>query len=208
MSTARNNPPVTRAALDEVPPNMVGQLIDGELYVHPRPRPRHALANLRLGGILDFVFGYGAGGPGGWHILMEPGIELPAAPEIVPDLAGWRRERVPEIDPDNPIRLVPDWACEILSPSNARMDHTIKKPFWARAGLPWLWFLDPSWRTLTVFKLVNGKWTDHQLFADSGRVRAEPFEAFELDLDLLWTPEKKPVAATAKRGKKTARKKR
>ena len=122
----------------------------------------------------------------GWWILQEPGIALPGALEIVPDLAGWRRERMPYLKPDEQIRVVPDWVCEIASPSTRRLDLVVKRPFYARAGVSWLWLLDPEWRSLAVSRQVDGRWVDEVTYADEGHVRGPPFEELELDLESLW----------------------
>lgn len=117
---------------------------------------------------------------------MEPGIQVEGSPEFVPDLAAWRRERVPEF----PTRwgLAPDWACEILSPSTRAYDQRIKRPFYARIGIRHLWFIDLDARTLTVSELMNGRWVELAVHGDTELVRAAPFEDFELRLGMLWPP--------------------
>src|SRR5438445_12885672 len=121
--------PVTRADLEALPDNVVGEIIDGVLYTSPRPRPLHANIEGALLEDLRAPFQRGRGGPGGRWILVEPGSELPGSPEVVPDLGGWRRERMPALPENEPIRAVPDWVCEILSPRTRRSDQLIKKPF-------------------------------------------------------------------------------
>lgn len=177
-----------RARLDALPPNVKGEIIDGELYVQPRPRFRHGRANTFLGRHLGGSFDFDAGGPGGWWIVVEPGIELPGAPEVSPDLGGWRRDRMPKPPEDESIRIVPDWVCEVLSPSNARYHRMKKYPFYARVGVPWLWVVDPAERTLEVRKLVNGLWTVWQTFGDEEAIRAEPFDQIEIPLQTMWMP--------------------
>src|SRR5438105_1001262 len=110
-----------RADLDALPENRVGEIIDGVMYTMTRPRARHSNVEGAVAEELRPPFQRGRGGPGGWWILPEPGIELPTAPEISPDVAGWRRERLPEL-PEAPITVVPDWVCEILSPTTRRHD--------------------------------------------------------------------------------------
>ena len=107
------------AELNDLPGNVKGEIIDGELYVQPRP-PVLARAKVVLGSLVGGPYDFDEAGPGGWWIAIEPGIELPDAPEIAPDLVGWRRERVSSPPGDEGPHPVPDWVCEVLSPSNAR----------------------------------------------------------------------------------------
>lgn len=175
------------ARLEALPQGLKGEIIDGELYVQPRPRFRHARTTGYLGRHVGGPFDYDAGGPGGWWILIEPGIELPNSPEVAPDLAGWRRTTLPRPPPEGEaIRTVPDWVCEILSPSNARHDLAIKQPFYARIGVSWLWLVDTRQETLQVNQLVAGRWSIHSVCADEPGVRLPPFEEVELPLAALW----------------------
>ena len=99
---------------------------------------------------------------------------------------GWRRERMPEI-PDVPFfELAPDWLCEILSPSTAARDRTRKMHHYARAGVRHVWLVDPVPETLEVFRLDGEGWRLALSVAGRTAVRAEPFEALELDLAALW----------------------
>jgi len=188
MSLATSHPtiPATLADLEALPENLLGEIIDGVLYTFPRPRPAHANVALTLGSDLHSPFQRGRGGPGGWWILVEPGIELPGSPEVVPDLAGWRRERLPVLPHERSINLAPDWVCEVLSPSTRGHDQRIKRPFYARVGVAHLWFIDVDARTLTVSKLVDGRWLEIGVFGDNDVVRAEPFEAVEISMDDWW----------------------
>ncbi|MHB8877588.1 MAG: Uma2 family endonuclease, partial [Myxococcaceae bacterium] len=131
----------------------------------------------------------GSGGPGGWWILDEPELHL-AKDILVPDLAGWSRARLPRPPaPSEPfLTLAPDWICEVLSPSTASLDRVMKKHVYAREGVSHLWFIDPLARTLEVLRLTEGRWVEVDSYAGDARVRAEPFEAVELDLSLLWLP--------------------
>ena len=184
----RFDPPAVRADLDALPPSIKGEIIDGVLYTQPRPRPRHSRVASTLGTKLIDPYDLGDGGPGGWWIIHEPGIELPEAPEIAPDIAGWRRERMPEIDPDEPISVVPDWVCEVLSPSNRSYDRTVKFPFYARIAVGWLWVVDPAPRTVEVKRLAAGRWTDLGTFSGDDVLRAEPFTGLDIPLGKLWLP--------------------
>jgi Uma2 family endonuclease len=163
----------------------VGEIVNGDLHVSPRPASRHALASSRLGADLGGPFDRGRGGPGGWGILDEPELHL-GADVLIPDLAGWRRERLPEF-PDVPgFTLAPDWVCEVASPSTERLDRAQKMPAYAGYGVPHLWMLNPITRTLEVFRLTEGRWLLLTTHEGEARVRAEPFEAVELDLGGLW----------------------
>jgi Uma2 family endonuclease len=176
------------AKLEALPEGVKGEIIDGELHVQPRPRFRHARATGFLSRHLGGSFDFDDGGPGGWWIVPEPGIELPGAPEVSPDLGGWRRERMPEPPEDEPIRLVPDWVCEVLSPSNARHDRLVKLPFYARVGVPWIWLVDTRDQTLQVLELRDGAWSLRGSFGPDAVIRAEPFEAIEIPLARMWLP--------------------
>jgi Uma2 family endonuclease len=180
--------PATMADLEALPEHVKGEIIDGVLYTSPRPRAPHADLELALGSNLRDPFGRGRGGPGGWWILPEPGIEVPGSPEFSPDLAGWRKERLPELPSDRSITVVPDWICEILSPSTRTYDQRVKRPFYARIGVAFLWFIDVEARTLTVSKLVDGRWLELGVHGEEDRVRAEPFDAIELAVGEWWPP--------------------
>lgn len=126
-------PPATMADLAALPPNVKGEIIEGTLYTQPRPLPRHQGAISLLKGFVVGPYRRGRGGPGGWWILPDPGIELPGSPEFSPDVAGWHKERMPEL-PEEAIRVAPDWACEVLSPGTRAYDLRLKKPFMPASG--------------------------------------------------------------------------
>ncbi len=169
-----------------VPEHLVAEIIGGELYTSPRPRPRHARASSALGGYLEPAFGHGRGGPGGWWILFEPELHL-AEDVLVPDLAGWRLERLPQLPETVGITVVPDWVCEVISPSTGRLDRVEKLPVYARNGVAFAWIVDPEQRTLEVLRLEDGRWTVAGLYGGDQTVAAEPFEAVQIDLKSLWT---------------------
>jgi Uma2 family endonuclease len=177
---------VTYEDLYTIPENMTGEIINGELLVTPRPSRDHAYTTSALGlGVGPaYQFGQG-GGPGGWIILDEPEISL-GDNILVPDLAGWRRERFPTAEDHNWISAVADWVCEVLSPGTLRKDKVIKMPIYGQHGVPYLWLIDPLARTLDVFQLESGKWVVAGCFADDDKVRAEPFHEVEIDLAGLW----------------------
>jgi len=186
-SSHRDRPkrPATYDDLLAVPDHFVAEIVDGELHVSPRPALRHSRAASSLGGILGPAFQFGNGGPGGWWILFEPEIHL-RHDVVVPDLAGWRRERMPEIPETVWTDLPPDWLCEILSPSTSRLDRTGKLFVYGREKIPWVWLLDPIAQTLEVLELSDGRWTIAGLHSGSEIVHAPPFEAIPIDLTLLW----------------------
>ena len=175
--------------LEALPENLTGEIIGGRLYVQPRPTTRHALAESSLGGELYGPYHRGRGGPGGWWILVEPEIHFVRDVEVlVPDLAGWRRDRMPRLPPDHRIEVAPDWVCEILSPSTARTDRVTKMPVYARYGVPYLWLVDPLAQTLEAFALHEGRWTVIGQFQEQAIVSVEPFQEIGLELGALWEP--------------------
>ena len=177
--------PASYADLEALPDTVVGEIVDGTLYASPRPAGRHTLAASRLGFELGGPFDLGRGGPGGWFILDEPELHL-GEDVLVPDLAGWRRERMPEIPRTVAFMLAPDWVCEVLSPSTMALDRAAKLPVYARERVPHVWFVDPEARTLEVFRLDGERYTLLATHTGPARVRAEPFEAIELELAILW----------------------
>jgi Uma2 family endonuclease len=167
--------------------NLVGEIIGGELYTQPRPGGRHGMAEIGLGTILLTPFHRGQGGPGGWWILPEPEIHFVRDIEVaVPDLAGWRRERMPELPEGHRFEVVPDWVCEILSPSTANKDRTLKLPFYAGYKVSHAWLVDPEARTLEAFSLREGRWSLIAMLKDDDPVRIPPFDAISFSLADLW----------------------
>lgn len=178
-------PAATYEDLLAVPDHLVAEILDGDLYTSPRPAPRHADASSGLGGALRGPFDRGRGGPGGWRILYEPELHL-GRDVIVPDLAGWRRERLPHIPAEAHIAIAPDWVCEVLSPSTAALDRVKKLAIYARESVSHAWLVDPIAQTLEVFRLADARWTLVGTWAGTDTLRAEPFDALDLDLTLLW----------------------
>jgi Uma2 family endonuclease len=169
----------------DLPEHIVGEIIHGQLITHPRPAPKHAVASIGVSGQIYNPFHRGRGGPGGWWILFEP--ELHLGPHIlVPDLAGWRRERLPVIPETAYFTLPPDWICEVLSPGTARVDRADKMPLYAEYGVSFLWLIDPAPRTLEVFLLSEGRWMLEHVYKDDDEVRAIPFDAISFSLGVLW----------------------
>jgi Uma2 family endonuclease len=180
-----------RATYDDVlraPPHKVAEIIEGELVLSPRPAGPHAAAATALGEELGPPFKRGRGGPGGWIILDEPELHL-AADVLVPDLGGWRRETMSAVANAPYFTTRPDWVCEVVSPSTERYDRGQKIALYARAGVGHAWIVNPLQHTLEVLRLsveTPQQWLSLGVYRDGAKVRAEPFEAFELDLAILW----------------------
>lgn len=171
------------------PENKVAEIIEGELVLSPRPAGPHTVALSALTEELGPPFKRGRGGPGGWIILAEPEVHLEGN-VLVPDLAGWRRETMNVVRKEPPYFTIrPDWICEVLSPSTERCDRADKVRLYARTGVTSAWLVNPLQRTLEVLRLAHEtptQWTTLGVFTDDAKVRAAPFEAFELDLAVLW----------------------
>lgn len=182
---AMGHKPPTYADLEALPDHVVGELIAGKLHVSPRPASPHTVAASVLGFELGGPFHRGRGGPGGWLLLDEPELHL-GQDVLVPDLAGWRRERMPRAPRAAAFTLAPDWVCEVLSPSTATLDRAGKLPVYAREGVRHVWLLDPEARMLEVFRLEGARYSLLVTHTGMARVRAEPFEALELELAALW----------------------
>jgi Uma2 family endonuclease len=184
-----NEPARRRATYQDVldaPRHLVAEILNGQLRLQPRPAKPHAAAASALGEELGPPFKRGRNGPGGWIILDEPELHL-GDDILVPDLGGWRRTRMPALVADEPFfTLAPDWVCEVLSPRTAQLDRAEKLPVYARERVPYTWLVDPLARTLEVLRLEGDKWLVLEVHKNDARVRAEPFEAFELDLSILW----------------------
>lgn len=173
--------------LTALPEGLTGELLNGQLHTQPRPAGRHLRAESTLGSRLHRRFDEGDGGPGGWWILVGPEVHFVRDTEVaVPDLAGWRRERMPEIPDGHRFEVVPDWVCEILSPATESRDRDIKPPLYARYGVPFAWLVDPGQRSLEVYGLRDGTWVSVTTAEGDATVAAPPFEAVPLSLAALW----------------------
>lgn len=169
----------------DLPENIVGEIINGRLETQPRPAPKHALAAGSIGDELISPFQKGRGGPGGWWILPEPECHL--GPHVlVPDLAGWRKQRLPVLPETAWFDVVPDWVCEILSPSTARLDRAVKMPVYAQLGVTHLWLIDPLLQTLEAYQLHDSHWLLIETFADDQPVSIAPFSEHTFSLSDLW----------------------
>ncbi len=173
--------------LMELSEHLTGEIIGGQLYTQPRPAGPHAVATSSLGADVHNAFHSGRGGPGGWWILDEPEVHFVRDTEVaVPDIAGWRRERLPRIPRDQRFEVAPDWICEVLSPGTAKYDRVVKMPLYAQYGVAFLWLVDPAARTLEAFALKDEHWTVIGQFKDQEQVSIEPFTAISLALADLW----------------------
>lgn len=180
--------PTSYECLLALPENLVGEVLGARLYTETRPTgPQH----LVKGGLLCSLvppFCKTRSGSGRWQILPEPEVHFVRDTEVaVPDLAGWRRERMPEIPKDHRFEVVPDWVCEILSPGTEKKDRAIKLPLYARYGVAHAWLVDPLERTLEAFELREGFWVLLATLKDEDPVSMRPFDAITFSLAELWT---------------------
>lgn len=196
--------PATYDDLRKLPDHIVAEIVDGELHASPRPALRHARSASRLGSRLGPPFDEGRGGPGGWIILDEPELHF-RDDVVVPDLAGWRQTRLPSVPDLAALTLAPDWLCEVLSPSTSTLDRLKKLRIYAREGVGHAWLIDPIAKTLEVLRLENGRWSILAVHGSDEVVRAEPFEAIELDLPALWPDATEAAAPQAPRPRRPAR---
>jgi Uma2 family endonuclease len=188
MNTAQRQ--ATYEDLLIVPDILIAEIVDGELFTFPRPASPHAqvtsTVNQDLGPFSRRPGG--SGGPGGWWILFEPELHL-GTDILVPDLAGWRRERMPVLKDVAYFELAPDWVCEVVSPSTARVDRLRKMPVYARERVSHLWIVHPGLQTLEVYQLEGQRWMVASSHGGAEGARAEPFEAIELDMSRWWMEE-------------------
>jgi Uma2 family endonuclease len=181
----KNKKPATYQDVIDAPEHMVAEILDDELFLSPRPAPRHAVATIRLAAIVLPPLDEGMGGQGGWIILIEPELHR-GSDVLVPDLAGWRKERMPRLPKEAFFPTAPDWVCEVLSPSTAEIDRTRKRRIYAREGVSHMWLIDPVVRSLEVSRLESGRWVEVAVHQYDEIVRAEPFEAVAIELSRLW----------------------
>jgi Uma2 family endonuclease len=184
---ARLREHATYEDLVKVPETMVAELIEGELFASPRPGWPHARASSMLGGVLVPPFSFGNNGPGGWWIIDEPELHF-RHNVLVPDLAGWRREHMPEPPKNHIFTVVPDWVCEVTSPSNGRIDRFKKLPIYAREGIANAWLIDPEQQVLEAYRNADARWILDATYGENQIVRVAPFDAIEIDLTLIWGP--------------------
>ncbi len=186
--------PATYEDLERVPDRLVAELIDGELFTSPRPASPHAYASSGL--LADVRHGFNGpprtGRPGGWWIVHEPELHL-GRNVLVPDVAGWRLTTLPEFPVAPAIRTAPDWVCEVVSPSTARLDRLRKMPVYAREGVSHLWLVDPVERFVEAFRLTDdGAWLLVGQFGDTDTARIPPFDQTDLEIAQWWLPAPSP----------------
>jgi Uma2 family endonuclease len=168
------------------PDTRVAELVEGNLYLSPRPALRHASVSSVLGAQLNSAFHQGTSGPGGWWILDEPELHL-NGDVMVPDIAGWKRDRLPAIPDIVGIDLPPDWLCEVLSPSTQRFDQELKLPRYGRAGVSWLWLVDPRDQSVEVYRALEHHFVLLERHSGTTIIAAPPFEAYPIELSSLWS---------------------
>lgn len=171
-----------------LPETLTGEILNGKLHSQPRPAGPHARAESVLQIEIGGPFDRGKGGPGGWWILVEPEVHFVRDTEVcVPDLAGWRRGRLSRIPRDQRFEVVPDWVCEVVSPSTQSKDRRVKMPIYARYGVGYAWLVDPLAQSLEAFALENGEWRSLGAWRGEETVAVPPFEAVALTLRDLWS---------------------
>jgi Uma2 family endonuclease len=178
----------------DAPDHKVAELVNGELHLVPRPGGPATAVATNLTEELGPPFKRGRGGPGGWLILAEPEVHL-GDEVVVPDLVGWRRDRLAVVPEGAFFTVVPDWTCEVLSPSTEKLDRAEKMAVYASSGVKHAWLVHPRRRTLEAFRLHEGKWLTLAVYKDDDRARIEPFDAIELDLAVLWADVPLPTQA-------------
>ncbi len=185
--------PATYADLEALPEGVHAEIIGGEILTFPAPLPKHSKpqGSLRrfIGGPFDDDDGFD--GPGGWWIFLEVDIAF-GIDFVRPDLSGWRRERLPNPGDERPITVVPDWICEVLSPTNEAHDRLTKRRLYARYGVRHYWIVDPQTRLLEAYSLEGERWVDAGTFGDVDIARIPPFEAVELPVGRLFLPKPTP----------------
>lgn len=184
MTTAAPQLATYQDVLDS-PEHVVAEVVQGVLYQSPRPAKPHVLAASVVGAELGRPFHRGRGGPGGWIILDEPEIHL-GADVVVPDLAAWRRERLPELDDGAFFDLAPDWLCEVASPSTRALDRGKKLGVYERERVHHIWYIEPLDHYLEVLELIDGRYSIVQRVHDVKEARIVPFDAIEFDVAALW----------------------
>jgi Uma2 family endonuclease len=170
--------------LVDVPEHYVAEMFDGDLYASPRPAAPHVRAATKLAAKLDGPFDFD--GPGGWILLIEPELHF-GRDVLVPNIAGWRRERLPAVPNAAYFTLAPDWVCEVVSPSTQALDRGRKLRIYAREGVAHAWLVDPLQQTLEVLALAAGSLEPVAEHQGKASIRACPFDDLELELRALWT---------------------
>jgi Uma2 family endonuclease len=177
----------TYADISHLPEGENVEIIAGEIIVSPRSKPAHGLAQAALSWSVAGPFGF-RDDPGGWWIVVEVEVELGRHDVYIPDLAGWRRARVPIFPDDRPVTVVPDWVCEVLSPSTGRIDRVKKAHGYLEGGVPFFWIVDLEGRVLEAFEARDGSWVRLGAWGDGDSARIPPFDAVEIAISPLFPP--------------------
>ena len=172
----------------DAPAGLIAEIVNGALHTQPQPATPHQRVMTILTTKLASAFDLGETGPGGWTILAEPEVHFPNGDVFVPDLAGWRRETMPQFEVAPHIKTTPDWVCEILSPGTRTFDLTEKRPAYAAFGIGHLWIIDPEARSLDAYSLQGDKWLLEGTLRDDDDVALPPFDAITFNLSQLWPP--------------------
>jgi Uma2 family endonuclease len=181
----------TAADLTRLPAGVRAELIHGAIVEKAAPSAEHGDAQSQIAVLIKGPFQRpsGRGGPGGWWILTEVEIELEAHEVYRPDVVGWRRERMPTRPTGRPVRLRPDWVCEVLSPTTAKNDLVDKLRTLQACGVPHYWIVDPEHETLTVLRWTVDGYLTAMTAKRGDRVHAEPFGDVELPVGTLFGDE-------------------
>jgi len=180
--------PTLYEQLEQLPEGLTGEILNGQLHAQPRPTGPHAHAETELSIDIGNAYGHGRGGPGGWWIIIEPEIHFITDAEVtVPDLAGWRKERMPQIPEGHRFEVVPDWVCEVLSPSTESKDRHIKMPIYAHYGVVYAWLVDPKQRSLEAYALDGSQWLLLGEASGNDAIAVAPYDALKLEPSNLWS---------------------
>ena len=180
----------------DAPETKIAEILNGELFLSPRPGGPHTGVGTNVVLELAGPFDRGRGGPGGWIILFEPELHAEDGDVLVPDVGGWQRERMPSVPRGAGFTVVPDFVCEVLSKSTERLDRIKKKRIYAAMGVRYLWLVHPKMRTVEAHRLEAGKWLEIGTYADDVHARIEPFDEVELDVSALWRNLPQPTGAS------------
>lgn len=190
LSMASDPKPATYEDLLSFPEDVRAEVLGGAIVTSPSPLPKHSMVQRAISRFIGGPFhdDHDRGGPGGWWIFLEVDVALGPHDIVRPDLAGWRRERLPRPGNARPLEVTPDWVCEVLSPTSAARDRVTKRNLYARAGVPHYWLIDPEARVLEALSLRDGMWVEVGVYDDTALARIAPFDAVELELARLFLP--------------------
>jgi Uma2 family endonuclease len=187
--------------LEALPEGSRTELINGRLSALPRPTGAHLKATNELFYELQGPFSRKKGGPGGWLFVIEPQLYLVGKKgrehSMIPDIAGWRRERLAEVPRSYRFDITPDWVCEVISESSRVQDRQEKPPIYLSCGVSFYWLIEPEARELEVWKAAEDVWQVFGVFSREDKVKAASFGEVELDLSVLWIP-REPTTTESK----------